>query len=80
MRQSGILYPAILHNMEPIMYHVPLNGMLEWCTVEDSGRLMRNFVTEDLPEEFFRRFYNIGSGKEYRLTNLNKKNLFINSG
>ncbi|MBR5497788.1 MAG: NAD-dependent epimerase/dehydratase family protein, partial [Clostridia bacterium] len=23
MRQSGILYPALLHNMEPIMYHVP---------------------------------------------------------
>ncbi len=69
MRQSGILYPAILHNMEPIMYHVPLNGMLEWCTVEDAGRLMCNFVTADLPEEFFRRYYNIGSGKEYRLTN-----------
>lgn len=69
MRQSGILYPAILHNMEPIMYHVPLNGMLEWCTVEDSGRLMSNLVTETLPEEFWRSFYNIGSGKEYRLTN-----------
>ncbi len=70
MRQSGILYPDLLHNMEPIMYHVPLNGVLEWATVEDSGRLMANFVTEDnLPEEFWRSFYNIGSGKEYRLTN-----------
>lgn len=77
MRQSGILYPAILHNMEPIMYHVPLNGMLEWCTVEDAGRLMSNFVTEDLPEEFFRRFYNIGSGKEYRLTNFEFEELLL---
>lgn len=69
MRQSGILYPEILHNMEPIMYHVPLNGMLEWCTVEDAGRLMANFVTGYLPDDFWCRFYNIGSGKEYRLTN-----------
>ncbi len=77
MRQSGILYPAILHNMEPIMYHVPLNGMLEWCTVEDAGRLMCNFVTEDLPEEFFQRYYNIGSGKEYRLTNFEFEELLL---
>ncbi len=69
MRQSGILYPEILHNMEPIMYHVPLNGMLEWCTVEDAGRLMANFVTGYLPDDFWCRFYNIGSGKDYRLTN-----------
>ncbi|MBR3706408.1 MAG: NAD(P)-dependent oxidoreductase, partial [Firmicutes bacterium] len=42
LRQSGILYPAILKNMEPIMYHVPMNGVLEWATVEDAGRLMAN--------------------------------------
>ena len=36
MRQSGILYPNILKNMDPIMFHVPINGVLEWCTVEDS--------------------------------------------
>lgn len=51
------------------MYHVPLNGVLEWATVEDSGRLMTNICTMDLPEEFWRSFYNIGSGDEYRLTN-----------
>ena len=78
MRQSGILYPALLHNMEPIMYHVPLNGVLEWATVEDSGRLMSNFVTEEnLPEEFWRSFYNIGSGKEYRLTNYEFEKLLL---
>lgn len=47
MRQSGILYPNILKNMDPIMFHVPINGVLEWCTVEDSGRLMCNLVLED---------------------------------
>ena len=69
LRQSGILYPAILKNMEPIMYHVPMTGVLEWSTVEDSGRLLANVCGDDIPEEFWRRFYNIGSGEEYRLTN-----------
>ena len=68
MRQSGILYPNILKNMDPIMFHVPINGVLEWCTVEDSGRLMCNLVTEDaaghLGSDFWNHFFNIGSGKE----------------
>lgn len=79
MRQSGILYPAIMHNMEPIMYHVPINGMLEWCTVEDAGRLMCNFVLKDLPEEFYQRYYNIGSGEQYRLTNFEFLELILGS-
>ena len=69
LRQSGILYPAILKNMDPIMFHVPIRGVLEWATVEDSGRLMANLCEDNLPEEFWRKFYNIGSGAEYRLTN-----------
>ena len=69
LRQSGILYPAILKNMDPIMFHVPINGVLEWATVEDSGRLLANICGDDVPEEFWRRFYNIGSGREYRITN-----------
>ena len=69
LRQSGILYPELLNKIDPIMYHVPLNGMLEWATVEDSGRLLANVCGDDIPENFWRRFYNIGSGEEYRLTN-----------
>lgn len=69
LRQSGILYPAILKNYDPIMFHVPINGVLEWATIEDSGRLLANVCEDDVPEDFWRRFYNIGSGKEYRITN-----------
>lgn len=69
LRQSGILYPAILKNMDPIMFHVPIRGVLEWATVEDSGRLLANLCEDGLPEEFWCKFYNIGSGEEYRLTN-----------
>ena len=77
LRQSGILYPAILKNMEPIMYHVPMNGVLEWATVEDSGRLLANVCGDDIPEEFWRRFYNIGSGEGYRLTNYEFEDLIL---
>ena len=81
MRQSGILYPNILKNMDPIMFHVPINGVLEWCTVEDSGRLMCNLVLEDkagnLGADFWNHFYNIGSGKEYRISNYEFEQLLL---
>lgn len=69
LRQSGILYPAILKNFDPIMFHVPIRGVLEWATVEDSGRLLANICDPSVPQDFWNRFYNIGSGPEYRLSN-----------
>lgn len=77
LRQSGILYPAILKNMDPIMFHVPINGVLEWATVEDSGRLLANVCGDDVPDEFWRKFYNIGSGREYRITNFEFEELLL---
>ena len=73
LRQSGILHPGVLNNFDPIMFHVPLRGVLEWATVEDSGRLLANLCDDDakgtLPADFWNRFYNIGSGEAYRITN-----------
>ena len=69
LRQSGILYPAILKNYDPIMFHVPVRGVLEWATVEDSGRLLERVCRPDVPEEFWKRYYNIGSGASYRISN-----------
>lgn len=77
LRQTGILYPAILKNMDPIMYHVTINGVLEWATVEDSGRLLANVCDTDLPEDFWCKFYNIGSGAAYRLTNFEFEELLL---
>ena len=79
LRQSGILYPEILKNLDPIMYHVPVNGVLEWATVEDSGRLLANVCGDDIPEEFWKRFYNIGSGEEYRITNFEFEELLLDT-
>ncbi|KAH0786665.1 NAD(P)-dependent oxidoreductase [Histomonas meleagridis] len=69
LRQSGILHPGLLHNIGPIVFHVVLRGVLEWATIEDSATLMCNVLNDDVPETFWRKFYNIGSGEEYRLTN-----------
>lgn len=73
LRQTGILYPQILKRLDPIMFHIPLNGVLEWCTQEDSGRVLCNLVLEDgagrLGKDFWNHFYNVSSGEEYRLSN-----------
>ena len=69
LRQSGILYPGIMKKVDPIMFHIPNQGVLEWATVEDSGVLLANVCEDDVPESFWNRFYNIGSGEQYRLTN-----------
>lgn len=70
LRQSGILHPGLfLRGTDPITFHVPLRGVLEWTTVEDSGRLMAALCGDEVPEEFWKGFYNIGSGEAYRLTN-----------
>lgn len=79
LRQTGILYPDIFKNMDPIMYHVPINGVLEWATLEDSGRLCAKVCNGRVPEEFWRRFYNISSGPDYRLTNYEFEQLLLSS-
>lgn len=77
LRQSGILYAGILRNIDPIMFHVPIREVLEWATVEDSGRLLANICEDNVPETFWGKFYNIGSGAEYRLTNYRFEQLLL---
>jgi len=71
LRQTAILHgnrpqPA---RMDPIMFHVPLRGVFEWVTAEDSGRLLANVCADDVPEHFWRRIYNVGGGAGCRITN-----------
>ncbi len=78
LRQSGILSKAMLLNAtDPIAFHVPVKGVLEWVTAEDSGRLMANVCEADVPEEFWCRFYNIGGGAGYRLTNYEMESMVM---
>lgn len=69
LRQSGVLYPKlILNGLNPIIFHVPLHAVVEWATIEDSGRLLLKVCEDNIPDEFWNRFYNISSGASYRLT------------
>lgn len=81
LRQTGILHPGLIDRAtDPISFHVPLNGVLEWVSVEDSARLMVNLcMAEDVPDSFWRGFYNIGGGKEFRLTNYQFEKLLMES-
>lgn len=70
IRQSGMLYSALLFKgSDPITFHVPVDGVLEWTTIEDSGKAMLRVCEDGLPVEFWRRFYNLGSGESFRMTN-----------
>lgn len=69
LRQSGILYPGILKVVNPTAFHVPVRGVLEWATIEDSGRLLAQVCEDWVPKDFWNKFYNISSGEEYRMTN-----------
>jgi len=68
LRQTGILHENILKVNDGIAYHQPLNNHLEWITAHDSGKILLNICSEEIPEEFWCRVYNIGGGEKGRLT------------
>ena len=71
LRQTALLHGNPSHplRMDPIMFHLPLRGVFEWVTAEDSGRLLANVCADDVPEQFWRRIYNVGGGAGCRVTN-----------
>ena len=79
LRQSGILYPGILSVVNPTAFHVPMGGVLEWATIEDSGRLLANVCEDRVPEDFWNKAYNISSGEQYRMTNYEFMNRMLSS-
>lgn len=69
LRQSGILHFGLLSILDGIIFHQPLENVLEWVTAKDSGRLLANICLKDLPHEFWKNIYNIGGGKSCRKNN-----------
>jgi nucleoside-diphosphate-sugar epimerase len=69
LRQSGMAHYEMWKIFDPIMFHNTLNGVFEWSTANDSGRLMAGVCSDDVPAEFWRGFYNIGGGAASRVTN-----------
>lgn len=78
LRQSGILYPGILKVVNPTAFHVPVGGVLEWATIEDSGRLLAQVCEDWVPAEFWNQAYNISSGEQYRMTNYEFETRLLN--
>ena len=74
LRQSGILYDSVLFNNmnDGLMFHTCWNTPIEWATARTSGLLLKNLVEKDidgtLPQEFWRKAYNIGNGADARVT------------
>lgn len=69
LRQSGMAHYEMWKIFDPIMFHNPLNGVFEWATANDSGRLMAAVCRDDVPAAFWRGFYNIGGGATSRVVN-----------
>lgn len=69
LRQSGMAHFAIWKTFDPIIFHNPYNGVFEWSTANDSGRLMAGVCADDVPAHFWRGFYNIGGGATSRVVN-----------
>ena len=78
LRQSGILYPGILKVVNPTAFHVPVGGVLEWATIEDSGVLLAQVCEDWVSEEFWNKKYNISSGEQYRMTNYEFETRLLN--
>lgn len=74
LRQSGILYDTfMIGNMnDGLMFHTCWNTPIEWATARSSGLMGKNLIIGDmdgtLPEEFWRKVYNIGNGEKARVT------------
>lgn len=75
LRQTACLYDSfIFENLhDGLMFHTCFNSPLEWLTVEDSARLIANIIKRDtiehdLDEIFWNKIFNIGGGKQNRIT------------
>lgn len=67
LRQTFICIPQLLSLLHPILFHQPVNTLFEFVTARDSGRLMANACEDDIPDDFWRRIYNIGGGETCRV-------------
>ncbi len=53
---------------DALMFHQPLETCLEPVTARTAGRALAAAARDDLPDAFWRRFYNVGGGPAVRTT------------
>ena len=56
LRMTGIIHMGVFNNLTPIITHIVINGGIEWCTQEDSGRLLRQLVLLDIEKKLGSNF------------------------
>ena len=69
IRQTGQYPPDQGAGEEPIQHHQNPNNVLEWSTAVESGICMANLCEDWVPEDFWRKAYNLSSGKGWRFGN-----------
>lgn len=78
IRLGSILSEHLVQKaMDPITFHVPPAETLEWTSLKDSGNVMLKICETNLPDRFWRNFYNLSSGAEFRLSNINFERKFL---
>ena len=76
IRQTGMM--PFVSDPTPTMFHQNLNNVLEWSTAEESGLLMANICEDWIPDTFWRKAYNVGSGDKWRLTSWQMYEMYFN--
>jgi nucleoside-diphosphate-sugar epimerase len=70
LRQTFITIPNTLSLMAPIMFHQPIETMIEFVTSRDAGYLFAQLCEDNVPEKFWRNIYDIGGGPSCRTSYL----------
>jgi len=68
LRQTFIMIPHLLSLKDPIMFHQPINSMMENITARDSGRLMLSCLEQGDDSDFWGKYYNISGGPTCRIS------------
>ncbi|MDY5731367.1 MAG: NAD(P)-dependent oxidoreductase [Eubacteriales bacterium] len=66
LRQTGMLSKATLSHRSPLIFHQPLNNVLEYLSDRDSSRLLIA-ILQDPDSSVWRHIYNMGGGQALRL-------------
>lgn len=68
LRQTFIMIPNLFSLKDPIMFHQPVNSMMENITARDSGRLLVNCLEMPDDSDFWGTYYNISGGPKCRIS------------
>lgn len=66
LRQTGVLSPSMIGHRSPLIFHQPLNNVLEYLSDRDSGRLLAQ-IAENPNKPIWGNIYNLGGGEALRL-------------